>query len=99
MVPLFSDFYRLFLRNETDGIMILDLRIKEKVMNFREIMRIFIHFACFGFSFYALSGLDLGRIMLNTPEKSAKGQVLLILLSLGLGYVVAQFILSIMYQL
>ncbi len=68
-------------------------------MNVREIMRIALHFASFGFCFYALSGLDLSKIMLNTPSRSAKGQTLLMLASLGLGYLVAQFILAIMYNL
>ncbi len=66
-------------------------------MNFKEVSRIFLHFAAFGFSFYCLSGLNLSKLMLNTPERDTKALVLLILMSLGLGYLVAQFLLSIVY--
>ncbi len=68
-------------------------------MDLKEVARIFIHFAGFGFSFYALSGLNLSKLMLNTPDRSVKAQTLLILMSLGLGYLAAQFILAIMYKL
>ena len=67
-------------------------------MDFSEIARIILHFAAFGISFYCLSGLDLGKLMLNSPEKGTKAQVLLTLMSLALGYLSAQFILAIMYQ-
>ncbi|MBR0386125.1 MAG: DUF1146 domain-containing protein [Erysipelotrichaceae bacterium] len=66
-------------------------------MNFKEVSRIFLHFAAFGFSFYCLSGLNLSKLMLNTPERDTKALLLLILMSLGLGYLVAQFLLSIVY--
>ena len=68
-------------------------------MSFREISRIFIHFAAFGFSFYCLSGLDLGKLMLKTPDRNTKATLLLVFLSLALGYLVAQFILSITYNI
>lgn len=64
----------------------------------KEIARIFIHFAMFGFSFYCLSGLDLSKIMLPGPQKNAKTQTLLILMSAALGFLAAQFILAIMYH-
>ena len=66
-------------------------------MNFKEVSRIFLHFAAFGFSFYCLSGLNLSKLMLNTPERDTKALLLLTLMSLGLGYLVAQFLLSIVY--
>jgi uncharacterized membrane protein YwzB len=53
----------------------------------------------FGFSFYALSSLNLGKIMLPGNNRAVKAQLLLILLSLALGYLSAQFILAIVYQL
>ena len=65
----------------------------------KELARILLHFIMFAFSFYGLSGLDVSKIMLNTPQKSAKAQTLLILASLALGYLGAQFILAITYQL
>ena len=68
-------------------------------INFTEIARILLYFAMFGFSFYCLSGLDLSKIMLNTPERGVKGQAFLILMSLALGYLAAQFILGIVYQI
>ena len=67
-------------------------------MNIREIARILLHFGAFGFSFYCLSGLDLSKLMLNTPQRSTKGQVLLLMMSMALGFLVAQFILAIMYR-
>ncbi|MBQ7223400.1 MAG: DUF1146 domain-containing protein [Erysipelotrichaceae bacterium] len=68
-------------------------------MNFREIARIILHFATFGFSFYCLSSLDLGKIMLNSPDKRTKAQLLLVMMSMALGYLSAQFILAIMYHM
>ena len=67
-------------------------------MNVEEIGRIVLHFVTFGFSFYCLSGLDLSKLMLNTPQRSTKAQVLLFMMSLALGYLSAQFILAIMYH-
>ena len=66
-------------------------------MNMKEISRILLHFAAFGFSFYCLSGLNLSKLMLNTPEKDTKAMILLIFMSLALGYLVAQFLLAIVY--
>ncbi len=67
-------------------------------MNMREISRIFLHFAAFGFSFYCLSGLDVSKLMLNTPERNTKATLLLVFMSMAMGYLVAQFILSIFYN-
>ena len=68
-------------------------------MNIEEIGRILLHFGTFGFSLYCLSELDLSRIMLNTPARSTKGQILLFMMSMALGYLCAQFILAIAYHL
>ncbi len=64
-----------------------------------EIIRIGLHFVCMAFSFYALSGLDLSKIMLNRPNRGMKGQALLVLMSMALGFLAAQFILAIQYQI
>ena len=69
------------------------------LFTFKELARILLHLMMFGFSFYALSGLDVSKTMLNTPQRSAKAQTLLILASLALGYLGAQFILALTYQL
>lgn len=68
-------------------------------INVNELTRIILHFAMFGFSFYALSSLDLGKVLLPGPGRGTKAQLLLILLSLALGYLSAQFLLAIVYQL
>ena len=69
------------------------------VFSIKELARILLHLVMFGFSFYGLSGLDVSKIMLNTPQRSAKAQLLLILASLALGYLSAQFILALTYNL
>lgn len=66
---------------------------------FEELARIIIHFLMFGVSFYALSSLDLAKVLLPVKDRSMKAQILLVLLSLALGYLSAQFILAIRYQL
>ena len=68
-------------------------------MEINTIVKIILHIITFSFSFYCLSGLDLSKIMLNTPERGAKGQILLFLMSMALGYLVAQFLIAIMYSL
>lgn len=68
-------------------------------MEINTIVKIILHIITFSFSFYCLSGLDLSKIMLNTPERGAKGQVLLFMMSMALGYLVAQFLIAIMYRL
>jgi len=65
----------------------------------KEIARILLHFAAFGFCFYALSSLDLAKVLLPTNNRKTKAQLLLLLLSAALGYLVAQFILAIMYNI
>ena len=68
-------------------------------MEINAIVKIILHIITFSFSFYCLSGLDISKIMLNTPERGAKGQILLFLMSMALGYLVAQFLIAIMYSL
>jgi uncharacterized membrane protein YwzB len=64
----------------------------------KEIIRIGMHFAMFIFAFWCLSGLNMGKYFLPGQAKR-KAQPLLIMLSLALGYLAAQFCLAIMYQL
>ena len=68
-------------------------------VNVREIARILLHFILFVFSFYALSGFDFSKIMLNTPQRGSKAQTFLILASMALAYLAAQFILSLTYNI
>ncbi len=68
-------------------------------MNIEEITRIVLHIGCFILAFYGLSGLDFSKIMLNRPNRGVKGQTLLILLSMAIGYLVAQFMLAIVYNI
>lgn len=68
-------------------------------MSIKEISRIVIHFAAFGFSFYCLSGLDFGKLFLKTPERNTKATLLLIMMSMALGFLVAQFLLAITYNI
>lgn len=67
-------------------------------MNINSIVKIILHIITFSFSFYCLSGLDLSKLMLNRPDRGAKGFVLLFLMSMGLGYLAAQFLIAIMYS-
>ena len=53
----------------------------------------------FGFSFYALSSLDLSKVLLPVANRKGKAQLLLVLLSLALGYLAAEFILAIRFQI
>ncbi|MGI6607592.1 MAG: DUF1146 family protein [Erysipelotrichaceae bacterium] len=66
---------------------------------FKQITRITLHFIMFIFSFYCLSSLDLAKIMLPVENRVTKAQFLVILLSMALGYLSAQFVLSIIYKL
>lgn len=65
----------------------------------KEIARVILHFMTFCLSFYCLSGLDLSKVMLKGPQRNAKAMMLLILMSLALGYLSAQFILAIIVQI
>lgn len=56
-------------------------------------INITIHLLCFIISFYALSSVRFDRIC--DVKKPAKVQLLLLLLALALGYLSAQFLLSI----
>ncbi|MGI6510404.1 MAG: DUF1146 family protein [Erysipelotrichaceae bacterium] len=66
---------------------------------YQEITRIAIHFIMFVASFYCLSSLDIAKLLLPVENRVAKAQFLVILLSMALGYLSAQFILSIMYRI
>ena len=54
-------------------------------------IRIGLHILCFVLSLYALEGVDFARFFRRGRAKQA--QVLLILLSMALGFLVAQFLL------
>ena len=54
-----------------------------------------VYFVMFSLSFYCLSGLDLGKIMLPSDKKTVKAWILLWLMSLALGYLAGTFILTI----
>lgn len=56
------------------------------------IIQISVHLCCVGFSFFALSSLKFEKFCdVRNPYKV---RTLLILLSMGLGYLVAQFLLA-----
>jgi len=69
------------------------------MVTFKELCRVVLYFMMFGVSFYCLSGVDFGKVFLNQPNKSFKAQMLLVLLSLAIGFLATQFILAIMFQL
>jgi len=54
-------------------------------------IRIVVHMICFVVSLYALEGVDFARFF--RKNKAMKAQILLFLLSMALGYLVAQFLL------
>ena len=54
-----------------------------------------IYLAMFALSFYCLSGLNLGTIMLPGKNRAFKGQMLLWLMALALGYLAGSFVLAI----
>lgn len=64
----------------------------------KEITRIALHFIMFIASFYCLSSLDLAKILLPVENRVAKAQFLIILLSMALGFLSAQFIMAIIYR-
>lgn len=55
-------------------------------------INIIVHLVCFAACFWALSSVRFERLC--DVRKPAKVQALLLLLSLGLGYLVAQFLLA-----
>lgn len=63
-----------------------------------DILRVILYFVMFGTSFYCLSGVDFSKLFLNQPNKAFKAQMLLIILSLALGFLSTQFILAIMFK-
>lgn len=69
------------------------------MVTIKDISKVVLYFMMFGTSFYCLSGLDFGKLFLNHPQKAFKAQMLLLLMSLALGFLSAQFILAIMFQL
>ncbi|MEG0526897.1 DUF1146 family protein [Amedibacillus sp. YH-ame10] len=61
------------------------------------LIRLSVHVICFMLSFWALSSVRFDKFC--DVKKPGKVQMLLLLLSLGLGYVCAQFLLSITYYM
>ncbi len=61
------------------------------------IINFIIYFVMFGLSYYAISGLDLGKLCLPGKNRSFKAQHLLVLMALALGYLTGQFFIAIMY--
>lgn len=59
------------------------------------LVQLCVHVLCFILSFWALSAIRFDAFM--DVKKPGKVQMLLLLLSLGLGYLCAQFLLSISY--
>ncbi len=60
------------------------------------IVNFIIYLVMFGLSFFALSGLDLGKLCLPGKNRAFKAQLLLLLMSLALGYLTGQFFIAIM---
>lgn len=60
-----------------------------------DIQRIVLYFVCFLASAYALRGIDFHKAMRKGSE--TRIQLLYIFLSLGLGYVVAQFLMGLSF--
>lgn len=58
-----------------------------------DIVRIIIYLFSFGVAAYALSGVDFSKITRRGSE--AKIQLLYIFLALGLGYLIAEFLMGI----
>lgn len=62
------------------------------------IAKMVTYLLCFTVSFYGLSAIDFSKILLPGPKKQAKAILLLVLLSLALGYLSATFILTISFK-
>ncbi|MGN1399313.1 MAG: DUF1146 family protein [Erysipelotrichaceae bacterium] len=60
-----------------------------------QIVKIITYFICFTVSFYCLSGVDFSKILLMNKSRVVKAQLLLVLLSLALGYLSGQFLIAI----
>lgn len=59
-------------------------------------VRITVYFLMFILTFYCLSGIDLGKVMLPGKNRAFKGQMLLWLLSLAVAYGATEFIFALM---
>lgn len=60
------------------------------------LFRIILHLVCFGISLYALLGIDFGKFI--HKGKTVQATLLLFLLSMALGYLVAQFLMMLSYR-
>lgn len=61
------------------------------------ITRILVHIICFFICFYALEAIDFAKIIRRND--TVRARLLLVLFSMGLGYLVAQFIMALMYSM
>lgn len=60
------------------------------------VFRIILHIACFGVSLFALEGIDFSRFI--RKGRTQQATVLLFLLSMALGYLVAQFLMMLAFR-
>ncbi len=60
------------------------------------IYRVVVYIGCFLASFWALLGLDFERFI--RKGKTQQAQLLVLLMAMALGYLVAQFIMALMYK-
>jgi uncharacterized integral membrane protein (TIGR02327 family) len=60
------------------------------------LLRIVLHLASFAIALYALEGIDFARFI--RKGRTTQATILLFLLSMALGYLVAQFLLMLAYR-
>jgi len=61
------------------------------------IVQIILHMICFAVAFYSLNGIDLNRFI--KQGRVLQAQLLLMILSMALGYLMAQFLLALSYPM
>ena len=60
------------------------------------VFRIILHLGCFAISLYALEGIDFARFI--RKGRTQQATILLFLLSMALGYLVAQFLMMLAFK-
>lgn len=60
------------------------------------ILRTILYLSCFCISFWALMGLDFERFIRKGRTKQA--QMILLLAAMAMGYLVAQFLMGLLYR-
>ena len=68
-------------------------------MGVKQIAQLVLYFMMMWASFWCLSSIDFAKIMLPVETRPAKARLLVILMSLALGFLSSQFILAIMNKL